>query len=154
MSGMLGSRWSPRQRRWVQAVAYETGAVMLVAPVFTWVFDHPPGSALALTVVLSAVALLWNVVFNGLFERWEARQAVRERTLLRRLAHGAGFEGGLVLLLVPIMAVWLRVSWWEALLADLGLLAFFFFYTVAFTWAFDKLVGLPASAQPTAGPAR
>ena len=30
--------------------------------------------------------------------------------------------------------------------ADLGLMAFFFFYTMAFTWAFDRVFGLPASA--------
>ena len=30
--------------------------------------------------------------------------------------------------------------------ADLGLLAFFFFYAIAFTWAFDRVFGLPASA--------
>ena len=29
----------------------------------------------------------------------------------------------------------------------LGLLAFFFVYAVAFTWAFDRVFGLPASAS-------
>ena len=34
----------------------------------------------------------------------------------------------------------------KAFVADLGLMAFFFFYTMAFTWAFDRVFGLPASA--------
>ena len=49
-------------------------------------------------------------------------------------------------LLVPLIAWWLDVTLWQALLADLGLMAFFFFYTMGFTWAFDRVFGLPASA--------
>ena len=36
----------------------------------------------------------------------------------------------------------------EALLADIGIVLFFFFYTVAFTWGFDRVFGLPQSALP------
>lgn len=137
----------PRKRRVLQAVLYEIGAVAFVGPVLAWAFDEPVGSSLALAVVLSGIALAWNYVFNGLFERWEARQADRRRTPLRRLLHGAGFEGGLVLMLVPVMAAWLGTSWWQAFLANVGLMAFFFVYAVAFTWAFDRVFGLPASAR-------
>jgi uncharacterized membrane protein len=137
---------TPLQRRVLQALIYEGIAVAVVAPTLTWVFDSPPLAALALTLVTSAVALAWNYVYNALFERWEARQAVRGRSAARRLAHSAGFELGLVVLLVPLIAWWLDVTLWQALLADLGLMAFFFFYTMAFTWAFDRVFGLPASA--------
>ncbi len=81
-----------------------------------------------------------------MFERWEARQAVRGRSFVRRLAHGVGFEGGLTVLLVPVMSIWLEISPLEAFIANLGLLAFFFVYAVGFTWVFDKVFGLPASA--------
>jgi uncharacterized membrane protein len=137
---------TPLQRRVLQALLYEGIAVAVVAPTLTWVFGSPPLAALALTLVTSAVALAWNYVYNALFERWEARQAVRGRSAARRLAHSAGFELGLVVLLVPLIAWWLDVTLWQALLADLGLMAFFFFYTMAFTWAFDRVFGLPASA--------
>lgn len=136
----------PTQRRVLQAVLYELFAIGVVGPVLGWLFDEPMGSSLALAVVLSAMALTWNYVFNALFERWEARQVVRGRSWQRRLAHGAGFEGGLTLLLVPVMAWWLDTSAWQAFLANLGLLAFFFVYAVGFTWAFDRVFGLPASA--------
>lgn len=139
---------NPRTRRVVQAVLYEVGAVLFVGPVLAWAFDEPVGSSLALATVLSSIALAWNYVFNGLFERWEARQADRRRTLARRVLHGAGFELGLVLMLVPVMAWWLDTTWLQAFLANLGLMAFFFFYAVAFTWAFDRVFGLPASARP------
>jgi uncharacterized membrane protein len=44
------------------------------------------------------------------------------------------------------MAWWLDTSLLTALVTNLGLLAFFFFYAIGFTWAFDKLFGLPESA--------
>ena len=136
----------PKQRRVLQAVLYELFAILFVGPVLGWLFDEPTGSSLALAVVLSTIALSWNYVFNALFERWEARQPVRGRSWQRRLAHGAGFEGGLTLLLVPVMAWWLDTTAWQAFLANLGLLLFFFVYAVGFTWAFDRVFGLPASA--------
>lgn len=138
---------SPNTRRVVQAALYESIAIAVVAPVLALAFTHPPGSALVLSAVMSTIALAWNYVFNSLFERWEARQAVKGRSVARRMVHGVGFEGGLTLILPPLMAYWLDVSLLEALVADVGLLAFFFVYTVAFTWVFDKLFGLPQSAQ-------
>jgi uncharacterized membrane protein len=142
---------SPTTRRVVQALLYEAIAIAVVGPLLSLAFDKPPASTMGLAVVLSGIALTWNYVFNWLFERWELRQTVRGRSFARRLAHGAGFEGGLVLILLPVMSLWLDISVATALLANLGLLAFFFFYAIAFTWCFDRVFGLPASAQ--AGPA-
>jgi len=143
---VLPRRLTPRARRVVQAVLYETLAVLLVTPALMWLFQRSPGSALGLSVAMSAVALAWNYGFNFMFERWEAVQAVRGRSLARRVAHGIGFEGGLVLWLVPLMAWWLDISLWHAFVADLGILAFFLVYTVVFTWVFDRVFGLPESA--------
>jgi uncharacterized membrane protein len=138
---------SPTTRRVVQALLYEAIAIAVVGPVLSLAFDKPATSTLGLAVVLSGMALTWNYVFNWLFERWESRQTVRGRSFARRLAHGAGFEGGLVVILLPVMSLWLDISLLTALLANLGLLAFFFFYAIAFTWCFDRVFGLPASAQ-------
>ncbi len=140
---------SPTTRRVVQAVLYEAFAIAFVGPAMSLLFEQPVGSSLALAVVMSTIALAWNYVFNGLFEAWEARQAVKGRSFKRRLAHGIGFEGGLVFLLVPVMAYWLETTLLKAFVADLGILAFFFVYAIVFTWAFDKVFGLPQSAAPS-----
>ena len=137
---------NPKSRRVLQAVLYEVFAIAFVGPVLSLAFDKPPMSTLGLAVVLSTIALAWNYVFNTIFERWESRQAVRGRSFARRLAHGAGFEGGLTLILVPVMALWLDITPLNAFLANLGLLAFFFVYAIVFTWAFDRVFGLPQSA--------
>ncbi len=137
---------TPKTRRVLQAVLYEAFAIAFVGPVLSFAFDKPPTSTLGLAFVLSSIALGWNYVFNSLYERWESGQSVRGRSFARRLAHGLGFEGGLVVILVPVMALWLDISALDAFLANLGLLTFFFFYAIAFTWAFDRIFGLPASA--------
>jgi len=137
---------NPRIRRVLQAVLYEVFAIAFVGPVLSVVFDKSPTSTIGLAFVLSSIALGWNYVFNTLFERWESRQALRGRSFVRRLAHGIGFEGGLVVILIPVMALWLDISPLNAFLANLGLLAFFFVYAIAFTWAFDRVFGLPESA--------
>ena len=100
----------------------------------------------------SAIALLWNLAYNTGFEYWEARQARKGRGLLRRLAHAMGFEFGLVVLLVPLFAHLLGLSWWDAFVYDLGLMVFFMVYTFLFNLGFDHVFGLPASALPA--PAR
>ena len=95
---------NPSTRRVFQAVLYEAIAVGAVGPAMSYLFSEPVGSSVGLAVCMSTVALCWNYLFNGWFEKWEARQAVRGRSLLRRLAHGLCFEGGLLIMLVPIMA--------------------------------------------------
>ncbi len=139
-----------RARRVLQAVLYEAIAVAAIGPALGWLFGQPMGSALVLAVLMSSVALAWNYLFNGWFERWEARHPVGGRPFGRRLLHGLGFEGGLVVMLVPVMAWWLETTLWKAFVADLGVLAFFFVYAVGYTWAFDRIFGLPDSAAPPA----
>ena len=138
---------TPRSRRSLQAVLYEVGAIAVVGPVLGFAFGKPASSSFLLALVLSTIALCWNYVFNAAFERWESGQAVKGRSFARRLAHGAGFEGGLTLILVPVMAVWLDTSFLTAFVTNLGLLAFFFLYAIGYTWAFDKVFGLPKSAM-------
>lgn len=100
-----------------------------------------------MAVAASSIAIAWNVGFNHLFEKWEARQSVKGRSVLRRVVHAVGFEGGLALVLIPLMAWWFGVSLWQATLLEAGLLLFFLVYTYVFNWCFDRLFGLPASAQ-------
>ncbi len=138
---------TPLVRRAVQAVLYEVIAIVAVGPAMALWFEQPVGSSLLLAAIMSTVAVAWNFVFNHFFERWEARQSVSGRSWKRRLAHGIGFEGGLVLMLVPLMAWWLNTSLLAAFVADLGILAFFFVYAIVFTWGFDRVFGLPASAR-------
>ncbi len=136
-----------KARKIVQAILYEAIAVACVAPALELAFAAGMAQSAVLSVLMSGIAMSWNMAYNWAFERWEARQQRRERTFLRRLLHALGFEGGLVLILLPLVAYWLDVSLWAALLTNLALFVFFFVYAFAFQWGFDKVFDVPLSAQ-------
>ncbi|MFW2168276.1 PACE efflux transporter, partial [Enterobacter cloacae complex sp.6722794] len=91
------------------------------------------------------IAVSWNFVFNVAFEYWESKQKSRIRTFRRRLAHAVLFQLTLVVFLIPLIAWWLSVSLWQALVLDFALIIFIPIYTFFFNWAFDKIFGLPKS---------
>ncbi|KQM78384.1 PACE efflux transporter [Xylophilus sp. Leaf220] len=134
------------KRRVVYVSLYEGIAIVVASAGLALMSGQGVAHSGAVAVAASAIAIVWNLCFNWMFERWEARQAVRGRGLGRRVAHAIGFEGGLVAFLVPLMAWWFEVSLWDALVMDLGLVVFFLVYTFVFNWAFDRAFGLPASA--------
>ena len=133
-------------RRVVFVTLYELIAIAAATLGFMLFTGQGAGHSSIISAVCSAIAVAWNLVFNILFERWESRQRTRGRSVVRRVAHALGFEGGLALMLVPLLAWWFGVGLWQALVMDLGLLLFFLVYTFVFNWGFDRLFGLPAAA--------
>jgi uncharacterized membrane protein len=136
------------KRKVVYVTLYELIAIACSSFALAFLANRGLGHASVAAVAASAIAVVWNLVFNTLFERWESRQATRGRSFRRRVAHAIGFEGGLIFTLVPLFAWWLDISLWQAFVLDLGLIVFFLVYTFAFNLAFDKVFGLPASALP------
>lgn len=134
---------SPVVRRIIYVISYELIAIVLTALGLV-VLGFGGGSSGVMAVTASTVAVVWNYLWNTMFELWERRQDSPARTLRRRIAHAIGFEGGLVVVLLPIVAAILRVSLLEAFGLEVGLLAFFLVYTFVFTWVFDKVMP-PAS---------
>lgn len=141
------------KRKVIYVGLYEFIAIIFSALLLQWMTDGNHHS-LGIAIAASAVAIVWNVIFNYGFEFWEARNNYKDRTLARRLLHACGFEGGLLVFLVPLLAWWLSVSWQQALLMDLGLLVFFLVYTFVFNWLFDVVFGLPGALISTATPAQ
>lgn len=135
------------KRRLVYVSLYELIAIVLSALLLQWMAGAGAADSIGVAVLASGIAILWNLTFNYGFEAWEKRRQQSGRGLRIRFLHAVGFEGGLVVFLVPVIAWWLDVSLWQALLMDLGLLVFFLFYTFAYNWAFDAVFGLPASAK-------
>lgn len=127
-----------RSERVAHALAFELIALLICAPALTWLLGKPLLQLGLLTLMFSTVAMLWNMLFNSLFDRAQRRLGF-QRTLPVRLCHATLFELGLVVVLVPLAAWWLSIGLLEALLLDIGLLLFFLPYTVAFNWSWDVL---------------
>ncbi len=134
------------KRKLVYVTLYELIAIVCSTWALAAMSGRNLGASGLLAVAASCIAVVWNLIFNTLFEAWEARQSVRGRGLGRRVAHAIGFEGGLIAILVPLIAWWYGISLLDALLLDLALVVFFLVYTFVFNWGFDRVFGLPASA--------
>ncbi|MGK0663590.1 PACE efflux transporter [Serratia marcescens] len=137
------------KRKLVYVTAYEIIGMAISALGLALLSGHAPSSTGPLAVVITTIAVSWNFIYNYLFEWWESRQASRTRTLKRRILHAVGFQLTLVVYLIPLIAWWMGITLWQALLLDMALIVIIPCYTFVFNWAFDKLFGLPASALPT-----
>ncbi|WP_404290510.1 PACE efflux transporter [Glutamicibacter arilaitensis] len=134
-------------RRIIYVLSYELFAIVLTS-VALILLGFGGGHSGIVAVTSSAVALIWNYIWTSLFDAWEKRQESQVRTVGRRVVHALGFEGGLVLILVPILAWILSVTLLEALILEAGLLVFFLIYTFVFAWLFDRV--LPAKKSTPA----
>lgn len=132
---------SPHVRRIIYVVAYEVIAILVVTGALV-VLGFGGGSSGLIAVVSSTIALVWNYVWTTMFEAWEKRQKSQDRTVGRRIVHAIGFEGGLIVFLVPVIAWILRIGLLEAFILEIGLLAFFLVYTFVFAWLFDIVLPL------------
>ncbi|WP_095159672.1 multidrug/biocide efflux PACE transporter [Pseudomonas sp. Irchel 3E13] len=124
--------------RIVHALGFEFFALLLCAPTIALVMDKPLMSAGLLTLAISVTATLWNMLYNVLFDRLQNRVGF-QRTPLIRMLHALGFEGGLILAVVPMAAWWLSIGLVEAFLMEVGLLVFLLPYTYLYNLGFDRL---------------
>ena len=121
-----------------QAFGFELLAILICTPLLAWIMKKPLLDMGAVTVLIAMLALGWNVVFNRFFDRLLERMNVAHNAWVR-VVHALLFEGGLIVMGVPLIAWWLSVSLWQAFLLDIGVLLFFLPYTYVYHWGYDVL---------------
>lgn len=136
------------KRKLVYVTTYEIIGMVISALGLALLSGTTPTSTGPLAVIITTIAVSWNVIYNYLFEFWESRQASRTRTLGRRVLHAVGFQLTLIVYLIPLIAWWMGISLLQALLLDMALIVIIPCYTFVFNWIFDKVFGLPSSALP------
>jgi len=136
----------PRLRRLIYVIVFEILAIALSTFLLMTLSGGSSSDSLPVAITVSIIAVIWNYVFNTLFETWERSLGILVRTLKVRVMHAAGFEFGLFLFTVPIYMLWYRVGIVEAVMMEIALLIFFLVYTFVFTWLFDLVFVLPRYA--------
>ena len=126
------------RERFFHALAFELLAIAICAPLGAWLLGYSLAHIGLLTLMISLVAMTWNMIFNAIFDRVQRRLGF-ERTLVARALHAVLFEIGLLLAVVPLAAWWLKIGLWEAFVLDIGIALFFLPYTFCFNWAYDHL---------------
>lgn len=126
------------RERFFHALAFEVIAIALCAPLGAWLLGYSLGHMGLLTLMVSLIAMAWNMIFNSAFDRAQKRLGFA-RNLGARVVHSVLFEIGLILAVVPLAAWWLDIGLWEALVLDIGIVLFFLPYTFVFNWVYDHL---------------
>ncbi len=124
--------------RIVHALSFEIFAIGISAPLAAWITGHGLFDMGVLTAVIALIAVIWNMIYNWLFDKAQNRWQFR-RNLKIRLTHTIGFEAGLIVIAIPFVAWWLGISIWQALLLDIGFVLFYLPYGFFFNLAYDKI---------------
>lgn len=126
------------KERFLHAAGFEVLAIAIVSPLAAWIMDKPLFQMGALAIMLSTVAMLWNMIYNSGFDRLYPPGKVKRDAGLRIL-HALGFEGGFIVIGLPLAAWMLDVSLLQAFMIEVAFFLFFLPYTVAYNWLWDTL---------------
>lgn len=125
---------------------FELIAITLMAFVGGWIIGQPPVTMGILSLILSVIAMGWNMVFNWLFDLWDLKyRAAAPRGVPTRIAHALLFEAGLFTSGTFLVAWWLGITLMQSLLMGLGFSAFFlvYAYAYAYNWTYDQVFPVP-----------
>ncbi|WP_107850871.1 PACE efflux transporter [Oceanimonas marisflavi] len=129
-------------------IGFELLGLVIFTPLASLVFGFELHLMGVLAVAGSLIATVWNYLYNLLFDhamlRW--RGDVRKTTLIR-VFHALLFEGGLLLLFLPMIAWYLGISLWDAFVMDIAMAAFYLVYAFFYNLAYDRIFPIP---NPTA----
>lgn len=126
------------KRRLVHAMSYEVLLLVIIAILLSIFSSMSILEAGSLSLIMALLSVLWNMIFNHFFERWEKKHQF-QRDIKIRLLHAVGFEGGLMLATIPIIAYMLQISLLQAVWLDLGLTLGIMVYTFVFQYFYDAL---------------
>lgn len=124
------------KRRIVHALSYEIILLVIIAIALSFIFEVPMEVTGTLGIAMAVTSVVWNMIFNHFFEKYEQRKKL-QRTIRVRILHAIGFEGGLMLATIPMVAYAMNMTILQAILLDLGMTSCILVYTFIFQWCYD-----------------
>ncbi len=130
-------------------VGFELIGMLIFAPLGSWVFGYALHQMGVIAAVASLVAAVWNYVYNLMFDKAMVRLtgSVRKSPAVR-VCHALLFELGLLIVFLPSVAWYLKISLLDALLMDLAVAGFYVVYAFVYNWAYDIVFPVPGRAVP------
>lgn len=134
------------------ALMFEVIGLLLAIPLGAVLFDKPAQDIGVVAIFTSLVATGWTYVYNLIFDRvLLRRQGHAQKTLALRVVHSVLFEGGLLLVSLPFIAIYLNIGLIEALIMDAAFVVFYLVYSFAYNWAYDAIFPMPAPPVSSTG---
>ncbi|MCR8825737.1 PACE efflux transporter [Pseudosulfitobacter koreensis] len=129
------------------AISFEIIGILLVVPLGAVGFGMDARHIGVIAIAVATLATLWNYVYNLLFDRALKRwRGTVHKTLALRIVHALMFELGLLAVTLPMIALYLGIGLWQALVMDLAIVVFYLLYAFVFNWAYDRIFKLPDDA--------
>lgn len=126
------------------AVSFELIGILLATPLAAFAFHLPGGDSAVIVVASATVAMVWNYLYNlGFDHAMTAWCGTTVKTTPIRIGHAVLFELGLLTIMLPLVAWYLGISLWQALIMDVALALFYMVYAFVFNWAYDRVFPLP-----------
>lgn len=126
------------KERVFHATLFEVLGVMFATPLAMWLTGKSMLSMASLSAVISGIAMLWNMLFNWIFDGLQRKYGFH-RNFWIRILHSCCFEIGLIIVVVPIVAWWVDTTLWHALVVDIGLVLFFLPYSFFYNLVYDLI---------------
>ncbi|GIU24099.1 PACE efflux transporter [Shewanella schlegeliana] len=127
-----------RLERLFHAITFEVLAVSLSVIGLAIFTDHNVSNLSGTMIVIATIAMIWNVIFNWVFDKFVPGQK-ENRSLKIRIVQVLLFEAGLLFATVPVMAYILNISILEAFAMDIGVTIFITIYAFFFNLAYDHI---------------
>lgn len=133
-------------------LGFEIIGLLIFIPLITFLFGFDMQSIGFIAVVGSIIAMLWNYLYNVLFDHSMIKlRGDVHKTVPIRLLHSVLFEGGLLLLFLPMIAWYLAISLWGAFIMDITMATFYLVYAFVYNWIYDKVFPIPSAHMLSQG---
>ncbi|ETX12377.1 membrane protein [Marinomonas ushuaiensis DSM 15871] len=120
-----------------QAVLFEVTVLSIIIPSSVIIGGFDTGKMTIVAVAISLFAMLWNYIYNLIFDKLMGFNRL-ERGLVLRVSHAVGFELGMAAITLPVMAWYLGITLLAAAILEAAFLIFILVYTLVFNWAYDR----------------
>ncbi|MFT6507732.1 MAG: putative membrane protein [Colwellia polaris] len=120
-----------------QAVFFEVCMLVIMVPLSAIITGFSAGKMITVSIALSIFAMLWNYIYNIIFDKLMGGNRI-DRSVVVRGIHASGFEFGMVIITLPVLAWYLKISWLAAITLEAGFLIFILLYTFIFNWLYDR----------------
>ena len=122
--------------RTIQSVIFELGAILIGMLVIEFI-PHE-GQPLLLMILISLTAVIWNFIFNWIFDKLVPGDRLARGPAIRTI-HAVLFEGLLLAATGPMIMYLMSITLWMAFITDISMTLIILVYTYVYNWVYDRV---------------
>ena len=122
--------------RTIQSVIFELGAILIGMLVIEFI-PHE-GQPLLLMILISLTAVIWNFIFNWIFDKLVPGDRLARGPVIRTI-HAVLFEGLLLAATGPMIMYMMSITLWMAFITDISMTLIILVYTYVYNWVYDRV---------------